>query len=344
MATNSLNDFAHKHPTLSFWVRTNLRGIAQVMFQQNAWTGLLFLIGIIVGAIDEGAPLVGLGAIVGVAVSTITGNLLDEPGVNGRAGLWGFNGVLVGCAFPTFLGNTPLMWICLIVCSALTTIMRRSFNNVMAPWKINSLTFPFVCMTWVFLLASRMFTAMPPINMSAPELPGAVDTAISLHFIDLIVYWLKGISQIFLINSWITGIIFLIALYISNKWACLWAAVASAISLGVAILFGGGGHDISTGLYGFSAVLTGIALGSTFYTTNWRVAIWTILGVFFTVFAQASMNTFLAPQGLPTLTGPFCIATWLFLLPLYKFNDWNPDGTTWAKEEKDLIDGDNPND
>jgi urea transporter len=27
------------------------------------------------------------------------------------------------------------------------------------------------------------------------------------------------------------------------------------------------------------------------------------------------MNTLLAPWGLPTLTAPFCIATWLFLLP-----------------------------
>ena len=26
-----------------------------------------------------------------------------------------------------------------------------------------------------------------------------------------------------------------------------------------------------------------------------------------------------APMGLPTLTGPFCIGTWMFLLPAYKF-------------------------
>lgn len=336
MKNDVLLNFKHKFPGLFFWTRTSLRGVSQVMFQQCAMTGLLFLIGIIWGAYLEGLPQVGWGALVGVVVSTLTGRLLDDPGVNGRAGLWGFNGVLVGCAFPTFLGNTWLMWICLIICSAMTTIVRRSLNNVMASWKINSLTFPFVLMTWVFLLSSRMFAGMPPVNMSAPELPGAVDAAINMSFENLTIYWLKGIAQIFLINSWVTGIFFLIGLYLCNKWACLWAAVGSALSLGVAILFGGSGHDIANGLYGFSAVLTAIALGSTFYKTNWRVAIWTLLGIVVTVFVQASMNTLLAPLGLPTLTGPFCLTTWLFLLPLYKFNDWNPDGTTWAKAEKEI--------
>ena len=30
------------------------------------------------------------------------------------------------------------------------------------------------------------------------------------------------------------------------------------------------------------------------------------------------MNAFFSPMGLPTLTGPFCVATWIFLLPAYK--------------------------
>ena len=30
---------------------------------------------------------------------------------------------------------------------------------------------------------------------------------------------------------------------------------------------------------------------------------------------QAGMDTFFSPLGIPTLTGPFCVATWLFLWP-----------------------------
>ena len=64
-----------------------------------------------------------------------------------------------------------------------------------------------------------------------------------------------------------------------------------------------------------SAVLTAIALGSTFNTPSWRVLIYTIVGVIFTVFVQGAMNTVLTPAGIPTLTMPFVLASWLFLVP-----------------------------
>lgn len=314
-------------------IKSLLRGVAQVMFQENSWTGLLFLIGIFWGAYAEGSHEVAWGALVGVTVSTLTGWLLREPTADGDAGLWGFNGVLVGCAFPTFLGTGWIMWICLILCAALTTIVRRGFNNVMAPWKVNSFTFPFVFTTWIFLLSARVFAAFPQASESIPDLPGAISPALNADFGNLVIYWLKGIGQIFLINSWITGIFFLAGLGVSNIWSCIWAAVSSAIALAVACLMHATGTDIAAGLYGFSAVLTGIALGCTFYKPNsWRVAIWTILGVITTVFVQAAMNAMFAPLGLATLTGPFCVTTWLFLLPLYKFNNWDADHSNWKKK------------
>ncbi|MBQ8873753.1 MAG: urea transporter, partial [Bacteroides sp.] len=144
------------------FIRTMLKGAGQVMFQGNTMTGLFFLLGILWGAIAEGRPSVMIGALVGLITSTLTGYLLNQPDNDGKEGLWGFNGILVGCAFPTFLGNTPQMWFALILCAALTTWVRTGFNNVMAPWKTNSFTFPFVFCTWIFLLASRMLQGMPP--------------------------------------------------------------------------------------------------------------------------------------------------------------------------------------
>ena len=116
------------------FIKILLRGTGQVMFQNSAWTGLLFLVGIFWGAYIEGQGLVAWGALLGVSVSTITGYILGFPAKDGEQGLWGFNGVLVGCAFPTFMGNTVWMWLALVLCSALTTWVRTGFNNVMAPW------------------------------------------------------------------------------------------------------------------------------------------------------------------------------------------------------------------
>ena len=289
------------------------------MFQDSLWSGLLFFIGIFWGAYSEGQGVVAWGMVVGTLVSTLTGYILQLPDHNGAQGLWGFNGCLVGCAFPTFMGDTFWMWFALVLCAAMSTWVRTGMDNVMGKWNISSLTFPFVLSTYFFLLASRLFAAMPPEFMSSPELPTMGTGILDVSFGSLVEYWLKGISQVFLINSWVTGIFFLAALAVNNLKACVWAAIASAISLATAIIWKGPAHDIANGLYGFSAVLTGIALGATFCNNSWRTWIWTVIGIIATVFIQAAMNAFFAPLGLPTLTGPFCVATWLFLFPAYRF-------------------------
>lgn len=316
-------------------LRTLFRGLGQVMFQENAWTGLLFLAGIFWGAYANGNPQVAWGALTGVTVSTLTGYLLHQLPRDGEAGLWGFNGALVGCAFPTFLGTSWLMWVCMIICAALSTVVRRAFNNVMVPWKVNSLTFPFVFTTWIFLLSAKMFLSLPGLGEATPELPGDIFPYMHRDFGNLVIYWLKGISQVFLINNWVTGIFFLVALFIANRWACMWAALASAIALAIACLMQPDGTDVANGLYGFSAVLTGIALGSVFNNSkSWRVILWTAFGVVVTVFVQAAMNVMLMPYGIATLTGPFCVTTWLFLIPAYKFNQWDKNANWKAMEEE----------
>ena len=305
--------------------RTTLRGVGQVMFQDNMWTGILFLCGIFWGAYMEHFHLVAWGCLVGVLSSTLAGYILKLPDGKGAQGLWGFNGALVGCAFPTFLGETWAMWISLVFCAAMSTWVRSALDNVMGRWGVSSLTFPFVISTYIFLLAARYFYGMPPTNLSSPELltllspeQAVQHQAINMHFGDLVLYWLRGISQVFLINSWVTGIFFLAALAVSSIRAAIWAAIASALSLFIALCWHGPGQAISEGLYGFSAVLTGIALGATFCNFSWRAAIWCVLGIIATVFVQAAMNAFFSPMGLPTLTGPFCITTWFFLFPAYK--------------------------
>ena len=172
--------------------------------------------------------------------------------------------------------------------------------------------------TWFFLLAARLFDGMPAINMGTPELPLGSHEGLDLSFDNLLVYWLKGIAQVFLLDSWVTGIFFLVALAVSSRRAAIWAAIASALSLLTVIVWKGPGEDIRNGLYGFSAVLTGIALGATFCNFSWKSAIWAVLGIIATVFIQGAMNAIFAPMGLPTLTEPFCVATWIFLFPAYK--------------------------
>ena len=152
------------------------------------------------------------GALLGLIASTVTGYILRLPREDGQQGLWGFNGILVGCAFPTFLGTTTGMWIALIICAAMTTWVRSGMNNVMAPWKVNSFTFPFVFCTWIFLLAARAMQGIPVEHLTEPTLPTHITSLDTIPPLHLIEYWLKGIAQVFLINSWEAGILMLIGL------------------------------------------------------------------------------------------------------------------------------------
>ena len=147
------------------------------------------------------------------------------------------------------------------------------------------------------------------------------------------IYWLKGIAQVFLINSWVTGAIFLVGLAVCSRAAAVYAALGSAISLGLAVAFGADASDIANGLFGFSPVLTAIAIGCTFYSVNWRSALWAVAATVATVFIQAGMDALMLPYGIPTLTGPFCVTTWLFLLPRYQMDRRpEPDHSDWVKD------------
>lgn len=298
-------------------IRSTLRGAGQVMFQQSAWTGLLFLAGIFWGSYQTHTPQVAWGALAGLIMSTLAGLAVPGPRSDGEDGLWGFNGILVGCALPTFLGNTWLMWLALLAFAVFSTWVRNAFNNVMSAWGVTSYTFPFVFLTWNVLLAARLFGNLDAAGLSHPTLTENFTAGLDTSFPSLVVYWLKGIAQVFLVDSWVTGIFFIVALAVCSRWAALWAMIGSAVALGVAILFGADPADVSQGLFGFSPVLTAIAVGCTFYKPGLFATLWALAAIVATVFIQAGMDAFMAPLGIPTLTGPFCVATWLFMLPQY---------------------------
>ena len=88
-------------------------------------------------------------------------------------------------------------------------------------------------------------------------------------------------------------------------------------------------NHIDAGLYSFSAVLTAIALATVFYKPSWRSALWALVGVLVTVVVQAAMNVAMKPVSIATLTAPFCVATWLFLLPMFQFDENHPDHSSW---------------
>lgn len=126
------------------------------------------------------------------------------------------------------------MWLAIVIFSSMTTWVMVGLNHLLAHYKVSSFTFPFVLTTWFVLMAARIMHGLPDSGLGAPELPGNFSSAFDTGFKDLVIYWLTGIGQVFLIKSWVTGLLFLIGLAISNYWAAIWAAIGSALALAVA--------------------------------------------------------------------------------------------------------------
>lgn len=123
----------------------------------------------------------------------------------------------------------------------------------------------------------------------------------------------------FLFPGILASLFFILGLAVESVACACYAIVGSLIATLLAYYLGANAHDISTGLYAFSAVLTSVALGTVFNQPGWRVFIYTLSGIIFTVFIQAAMNVLLMPFGIPTLTMPFVISSWLFLVPNKEF-------------------------
>ena len=298
------------------FVDINLRGIGQVMLQDNPLTGALFLAAIAWGSYAAGVPHVAIAGVVAVVVATLTAQWLRVDRESLHSGHYGFNGILVGMALATFLAPNALLWVYVVLGAAISVVVKLATTNVVKPWG-GALTFPFVLTTWLLLLATYGFSGLAGTVLPSGNVVTAFQPyqASPLQVIDLVRGVFQSISQVFLSASSLAALLLLAGLAVNSLAAAAFALGGAILAVLTAHLFGAESELITGGLLGFSPVLTAIALGTVFYQPSWRVAAYTAAGTIFTVIAQAALNVALTPFGIPALTAPFVLVTWLFLLP-----------------------------
>jgi urea transporter len=304
------------------FVDLNLRGIGQVMFQDNPLSGLLFFVAIGWGSYAAGMPQVAIGGLVAVVAATLTAQWLRVDAAGLGAGLYGYNAYLVGLALGTFLAVSPLWWVYVALGGAVSVVATIGTANVFKTWGVAALTAPFVLTAWLLLLATYAFSAIEGsgLPMTAEIAPLDPAAANPLAFGDFLVGVLKSIAQVFLKADVLSALLLLAGLAVNSIAAAAFAVAGAIVAVVTAHLLGAESDLITGGLMGFSPVLTAIALGAVFYKPGVRVALYALIGTVFTVVVQGAMNVVLTPFGIPTLTGPFVLASWLFLLPRQHFD------------------------
>jgi urea transporter len=309
------------HSKLGFidWV---LRGIGQVVFQNNPLSGLVILLAILFNSWIYAFILV-----VGTVVGTGTAWLLRADRALVANGLFGFNGALVGLALVAFTsanfrsGSFPSAYLLsyIVFAAALTSIAFSSISTLMGPHKVAALTMPFNLVGWLFLFAVLKFSNIEAGPLSKPVSPDQYALVTSY----LLPTWYMGIGnaigQIFFQDNWIAGYIILFGIAINSRISAVMALLGAALAAAVAVTFGAPEGAIRDGLFGYNAALTGIALGGFFLVLNVRSFVYTLFGIVVTTWLWASVAIFLEPIRMPVFTSPFVIVTWLMLIGQHGF-------------------------
>ena len=206
------------------FVDINLRGIAQVMFQNNPLTGALFLAAIGWGSYAAGAPHVAIAGLLAVVVATLTAQWLRVDEASLRSGLYGYNGILVGLALATFLAPGALMWVYVVLGAAVSVVVMLGTANAVKPWGVC----PHVSIrahdlassaghVWIFRARG---TALPSGNVVIAFQPYE---ASPLKLIDLVQGVLQSISQVFLKGSGVAALLLLAGLAVNSLAAAAFA-------------------------------------------------------------------------------------------------------------------------
>ena len=118
----------------------------------------------------------------------------------------------------------------------------------------------------------------------------------------------RGISQIFLLNNVITGILFLAGAFY-NSWLIGTGAVIGVLTgTFTALLFKYKRDDINHGLYGYNGALVGLA---TVYFFGFNIP--SVIALFFGAILSSIIMHFMIKRKLPPFTAPFIISTWIVM-------------------------------
>ncbi|WP_337474141.1 urea transporter [Paenibacillus elgii] len=286
------------------FILASFKGVSQVILIENAWTGLIIVI-----ALATVHVKLGVIALLSAMIGTLVGYLGGADKSVVHQGLFGFNAVLTGLGLSVFLTANLAT---ILGAAALGTLCTAAFMHLFKRTNIPVLTFPYTVVTWLFLLASyhlnalRLDPGLIPQDLAHWHMntAGKIDLASGL---------LNGIDQVYFQTGFLSGILILLGIFWASWRLGLLAVLGTAIAWPTAYLMGAEITNLNLGIFGYNAVLTMMAVSSVFHTRERPALLVGLLAAVSTVPVTAGLNTWFQAYGMPTLTLPFVIVTWIFL-------------------------------
>lgn len=303
-------DDAASSAALPIFLDSVLRGIGQVLLQNNSYAGLLFLLGIWVNS-----PLFAAAALLGAVAATATAQMLGGARALLRDGMYGFNGALVAIALLYFLAPNALTWVCVVLAAAASSVLLAALLAAFNAWRLPVLTAPFVLVALCVFLASARFGRLQTTQLlPTAGLPSAAT-------IEGVVEWgtlwqgaLNGIGQVFFQQNPLSGVLFLLGLLLGSRAACLLALGGAVVGLLVGWGMGAAEPALRAGGYGFNSALAALAVGAVFFPRGAARLGFAALAAVLAAFVHAALSAMLEPLGMPAMTSAFVLVTWVCVL------------------------------
>lgn len=264
------------------WATALLNGFSQIFLQRHPLFGLLCLLAILFTA-----PALLGGALLGGVAGLLTAQRRNYAKADRQAGLFSYNGVLLGLLLSLYFPWSALLPPLIIAAGGLSAILTQQWlKRLRFSQYLPAYTAPFVGMGWLLLCFATPSTQAHLIEVNA---------------LNMLLAPLKGLGQVMFLGHPLAGAMIAAGLLIADRRAFFWAMLASVAGMGWSLLH----QDFYTaliGLGGYNAVLAALAFSSQ-RQQPWLPLIGVALALLLTpVFAAI---------GLPTLTAPFILAGWL---------------------------------
>lgn len=259
-----------------------LKGIGQIMLQENTATGFIFLIGIFIGSIP-----MGIATLLSAIIGTFTAYIFKFNEENINKGLYGFSAALVGAGLILFYKTSITIWF--IIC--LGAILASLLQNFFIQKNISAFTLPFVVITWFSIII---------INHFFPELIIKTTTQTQIESINYS-FIFKNFGQIIFQDKLISGLLFFIAILISSPIAAIYGLGASVTATLFSYILYAQPDVINQGLTGYNAILCAFVF-SGLQKSN---ILWAIIATLLACFISMMLVKF----GIIELTFPFVLSS-----------------------------------
>jgi urea transporter len=171
--------------TAGGFVKLVFTGIAQVMFQENYMTGIVFFIGLTLATVPlnpYGFPaqypiyFAGITAFIGTLSATAAAIAFKADRSSVLIGLYGFNGTLTALAvMGVFLGflwpispfnGSWINFFVMLFATAFSSVVSAFIGTITSRFSLPYLTAPFVLTSWLIELGAHIFPNIAPAQLS----------------------------------------------------------------------------------------------------------------------------------------------------------------------------------